>query len=66
MNVVDKIMLSQNKFLVIAEINRKFYLLSITEKDINILKELDDLEIITDEPSNTINFNNILNKFLKK
>lgn len=60
-------MLGQNKFLAIAEINNKYYLLSITEKSINILKELDDFQPLTQEkPENNIEFNKILEKLLKK
>lgn len=66
MNIVDKIMLGQNKFLAIAEVNNKFYLLSITEKNINILKELEDFQLLPDEnPENNMDFNKIINKFLK-
>lgn len=66
MNIVDKIMLGQNKFLAIAEVNNKFYLLSITEKNINILKELEDFQSLPDEnPENNMDFNKIINKFLK-
>lgn len=66
-NIIDKIMLGQNKFLAIAEISSKYYLLSITEKNIKIVKELDDFQPITDiKPENNAEFNNILNKFLKR
>jgi len=41
MNVIDKIMLGQNKFLAIVEISNKYYLLSITDNNINIIKELE-------------------------
>lgn len=67
MNIVDKIMLGQNKFLAIAQINSKYYLLSITEKNINILKELEDFQALPEEdPENGMDFNKIINKFLKK
>lgn len=66
MNIVDKIMLGQNKFLAIVEVNGKHYLLSITEKHINILKELEDFYPIMDEiQENPIEFNKLLDKFLK-
>lgn len=66
MNVVDKIILGQNKFLAIAKICGKYYLISITEKNINILEELDDFHILDDENhNNTIAFNKILDKFKK-
>lgn len=66
MQIVDRIMLGQNKYLAIAEIQNKFYLISITEKNINILKELEDFEPIGEEISeNPLEFNKLLDKFLK-
>lgn len=66
MNIVDKIMLGQNKFLVIAEIYNKYYLLSITERDISILKELEDFHpLIDDRIESSLKFNRILNKYKK-
>ncbi|WP_313370120.1 flagellar biosynthetic protein FliO [Sedimentibacter sp.] len=66
-NIVDKIILGQNKFLAIAEICSKYYLLSITEKDITIIKELKDFQPIPDtKPENNPEFSNMLNKFLKR
>lgn len=66
MNIVDKIMLGQNKFIAIVEIDKKYYAISITEKDINILKELDDFQRLDEEnQSNQIQFNKILEKFRK-
>lgn len=67
MNITDRLMLGQNKFLAIAEINNKYYLLSITEKDINILKELDDFQPLFEEKAEkNVEFDKILNKFIKK
>ncbi len=67
MNIVDRIMLGQNQFLAIAEITNKYYLLSVTEKEINIIKELDDFELKNDEKKEEgIDFNKVLAKFLKK
>lgn len=66
MQIVDRIMLGQNKYLAIAEIQNKFYLISITEKNINILKKLEDFEPIGEEISeNPLEFNKLLDKFLK-
>lgn len=68
MHIVDKIILGQNKFLAIAEIDSKYYLLSITEKNINILKELEDF-VPTKEneiPENNMEFSKILEKFIRK
>jgi len=67
MNIVDKIMLGQNKFLAIAEICGKYYLISITEKNINIIKELVDFQpLISEKTENNIEFNKLVEKFLKK
>lgn len=67
MNIIDKIMLGQNKFLAIAEICNKYYLISITENNINIIKELEDFKpLIDDNPEINMQFNKIFDKFLKK
>ncbi len=66
-SIVDRIMLGQSNFLAIAEIDGKFYLLGITEKSINILKELDDFKPAEGEPSERqADFSKMLDKFLKK
>lgn len=66
MNIVDRIAIGQNKYLAIAEIAGKYYLLSITEKDVNIVKELEDFHRIPEEETNNqIEFNKIFDKFLK-
>jgi len=42
-------------------------LLSITEQNISIIKELEDFELKPDEKKDdSMDFNKILNKFLKK
>ena len=66
-NIVDKLMLGQNKFLAIAEIQSKYYLLSITEKNISIMKELDDFQLKPDEAvESSIDFQKIYTNFLEK
>lgn len=66
-SIVDRIMLGQSNFLAIAEIDGKFFLLGITEKGINILKELDNFKPSEgDILEKQADFNKILNKFLKK
>lgn len=44
-NIIDKAVLGQNKYLAIAEISKKYYLLSISDQSINILKELNEFNI---------------------
>lgn len=65
MNIIDRIMLGQNKYLAIAEIVNKYYLISISENNINIIKELEDFKPMIEE-EHDIQFNKIFNKFLKK
>ena len=65
-NVLDKIVLGQNKYLAIVEISNKYYLLSVTDNNINILKELDELEIKTTyNTSENLEFNKIFSKIFK-
>lgn len=45
MNVVDRIMLGQNKYLAIVEISGRYYLLSVADSNISIIKELDALAL---------------------
>ncbi|NLJ57623.1 MAG: flagellar biosynthetic protein FliO [Tissierellia bacterium] len=63
MKILDRIMLGQNKFIAIAEIHKSYYLLSITEKHINILKELDDFQPLDTDDESSLKFNKILDKY---
>lgn len=60
-------MLGQNKYLAIVEITNKYYLLSITDESINIIKELDDFKIKPKEDINqNLEFKKLLSKIMKK
>lgn len=65
MKIVDKMPLGNNKLLIIMEICNKNYLLSVTENNINILKELDD-SVIKSNESNSKYDDIFKNMFLKK
>jgi len=66
MNIVDKIMLGQNKYLAIVEISNKYYLISVTDNNINIIKDLDEFELSFDENiGNNMEFNKIFTKVFK-
>ncbi|MDD4781783.1 MAG: flagellar biosynthetic protein FliO [Tissierellia bacterium] len=65
MNVVDKLMLGQNNFIAIVEICSKYYLISITDKGVNILKELEEFHHLPDGKESSVKFNNILDKYKK-
>lgn len=45
MKIVDRIALSQNKFLLIVEVDKSFLLLGVADNNISVLKELDDLNL---------------------
>jgi flagellar protein FliO/FliZ len=64
MNVADKLMLGQNNYIAIVEINNSHYLIGITEKGINILKELEDFHPLPDDKESSPKFNNIFNKYI--
>ena len=67
MNIVDRMVVGQNKLLAIVEITNKYYLLSITEKDVSIIKELEDFKLKTEEEkTEAVEFKKILSNFLKK
>jgi flagellar biogenesis protein FliO len=63
MYIEDKIMLGQNKFIAIAQICNKYYLLSITEKHISILKELEDFQPLDNEDESSLKFNKIFSAY---
>lgn len=44
--VIDEIVLGQNKGIVLCKINQQLYALGITDHQINLLFEIDDLELI--------------------
>lgn len=66
MNIVDKIILGQNKYIAIVEISNKYYLMSVTDNNINIIKDLDELELSTlENTSETKEFDKIFTNFFK-
>lgn len=66
MKIIDRLVVGQNKSIVIVDIQGKYYLVSITENNIELLKELDSLEINTEEYiKEELDFNKILTKFKK-
>ena len=64
--VVERTQLSQHSFLAVVNINNKPYLISTSEKDVNILMELDESILDNYDKNSTIPFhkiNNIQNSF---
>ncbi|QSX07188.1 flagellar biosynthetic protein FliO [Sedimentibacter sp. zth1] len=65
--IIDKVPLGQNKYLIIIDVCDKNYLVSVTDNNINILKELDD-NIVKNTDSSKVNnasFCKILNEAIK-
>ena len=66
MNIVDRIVLGQNKYLAIVEISNKYYLVSITDNNINIIKDLDEFELkVSENIGESSKFNKIFSRFSK-
>ena len=72
-NVVDRIAISQNKFLLIVEIQGEYLLVSVSDNNISVLKELDQfVEEAQAEEKPNVNFGELLknnifkNNILKK
>lgn len=68
MKIIDKVPLGQNKYLAIVCVCDKFYLISITDNNINLLKELDGDSIFKNDESNGRNasFKDALNEAIFK
>jgi len=65
-HIIDRIMLGQNKYLAIIEISNKYYLMSITDQNINIIKELNELELKITENVSEMSLNSEFNKIFSK
>lgn len=61
LKIVDRIVLSQNKSLLIVEIDKKFILLAVSENNISILKELDSLNLELEETNKMPSYNSDVN-----
>lgn len=71
LKIIDRVALSQNKFLLIVEIDKKFLLVGVSDNSISVLKEFDSLSLELGEanfigPNVDINFLEILKDNLKK
>ena len=71
--VIDSYRISSNKLLQIVKIGSKYFVIAITKDTINLISELDEADIITNEVSDTrikqldkLNFKQILDKVKKK
>lgn len=66
MQVLDTLIVTQDKTMIIAGINNKCYLFSVTPSDIKLIKELEDLKVSDfdtgskDEIYNMSDFKNLI------
>lgn len=62
--IIEKFYITSDKHLLIIELHRVFYLLSVTKGDISLIDKRDDLsELYDNEKINEMNFEN---KFLRE
>jgi flagellar protein FliO/FliZ len=72
MNIVDRISMGQDRFLLIVSIQQKHYLLGVSGQSITLLKELDDsidlepIARITPEPFGLGSFKSTLQSMISK
>lgn len=70
--IVDRVALSQNKFMLLVEIDKKFLLVGVSDNNISVLKEFDSLSLELDRAgailgtNAEINFLEILKDNLRK
>lgn len=57
LKIIDRVALSQNKFLLIVEIDNKFLLVAVSDNNISVLKEFDSLSMELDEENSIMGFN---------
>lgn len=61
LKIIDRVALSQNKFLLIVEIDKKFLLVGVSENNISVLKEFDSLSMELDEENSIMGYNANIN-----
>lgn len=74
MRVVDRMMLGQDKMMVIVQIGTTYYLAGVTSQNVQIIKELEGEELIEMEPApqnisfqqQAVTFKNMLSKHTNK
>jgi flagellar biosynthetic protein FliO len=57
LKIIDRVVLSQNKFLIIVEVDKKFLLVGVSDNNISVLKEFDSLSMELDEENSIMGFN---------
>lgn len=63
--IVDRVMLGQDKSIVVADIFNKLYILGISGQQITLLKELNDVELTEDDKKAPDDFSTIFAESMK-
>lgn len=63
--ILERVALTQDKGLAVAEVCGKYYLIGFSNNSVEILKELDGESLKTSQPTMTGNFLEILNSTIK-
>lgn len=58
-NIIERVSITRDKFLIIVSLDKKYYFLSVTDQNIKLIDSFDDLKVIEDDVNNT-SFNKIL------
>lgn len=61
--VLDRMMLGQDKSLLIVQVGQKYCLIGVAQSGIQLLKELDESEITTFDGSQNLQTENMLSHF---
>lgn len=61
MKICERVALGQDKCLVIAEVSNKYYLISVTNNNISLLKEIEDYTP-PEVPDANVSFKDVLGK----
>lgn len=67
MKIIDTLVIAQDKSMLILKVNEKYYLLSISNSDIKLIKEFDDFKENDLSNENSLHSfkNNDFNRILK-
>lgn len=63
--VIERVVLAQDKFLVLAEINDKVLLLGVTNKEINVIDTFEPSILNSQVPAQTVDFKLVFDKVMQ-
>ena len=63
--VIERVMLSNDKQLLIVKLNDKYYFLSSDKNNVNLLDKLEEFSPIIDESQKVVRFSEVFERFKK-